>query len=140
MGLEAESLREAVSEIIGRTPAREIGLSPSQKSAMRDAVQGTPSHLGRGVTAVVAIAQPLSQAALLFGRSESGVFRPDHDDRIHLIFVLVLPAGAALVQQVFTSAIAATIESDCVLERLMHTGDADEVVEVIGDGVSLAQR
>jgi mannitol/fructose-specific phosphotransferase system IIA component (Ntr-type) len=140
MGLEAESLPDAVSEIIARTPAHELGLSPSQKQVMREAVQSSASQLGHGVAAAVTIAQPLRQAALLFGRSESGVARPDHDDRIHLIFVLVLPPGAATMQQVFTRAIAASIESDYVLERLMNTSDAGEVVEVIGDGVSLAQR
>jgi hypothetical protein len=31
------------------------------------------------------------------------------------------------------------MESDYVLERLMRTSDAGEVVEVIGDGVSLAR-
>jgi hypothetical protein len=57
---------------------------------------------------------------------------PGQDDRIRLIFVLLLPIGAASLQQVFTTAIAASIESDYVRKRLMNISDPGEVVEVIG--------
>jgi tellurite resistance protein TerC len=141
LGLEAESLEGAVKETIARTPVRELGLSPGQRQvAMRDAAQSGPSYLGHGVAAVVASSPSIRQPNLLFGRSESGVSLPGRDDRIHLIFVLLLPTGAASTQQFFTTAIAASIESDCVRERLMNTGDAGEVVEVISDGLCVAQR
>jgi mannitol/fructose-specific phosphotransferase system IIA component (Ntr-type) len=65
---------------------------------------------------------------------------PGQDDRIRLIFVLLLPIGAASLQQVFTTAIAASIESDYVRKRLMNISDPGEVVEVIGDGLCVAQR
>jgi tellurite resistance protein TerC len=141
IGLQAESLEEAVTETIVSTTVRELGLSSGQKQvAMRDAAHTAPSYVGHGVAAVVATSPPIRQPALLFGRSESGVSLPGQDDRIHLFFVLLLPTGAASMQQVFTTAIAASIESDYVRERLMNTSDPGEIVEVISDGLCVAQR
>ena len=96
--------------------------------------------LGHGVATVVATSPSIRQPILIFERSESGVPRPGRDDRIRLIFVLLLPIGAAGLQQVFTTAIAASIESDYVRKRLMNTSDPGEVVEAIGDGLCVAQR
>jgi hypothetical protein len=50
------------------------------------------------------------------------------------------PAGAAGMQQVFTTALAVSIESDCVRQRLMDTSDSGEVVEVMSDGMCVAHR
>ena len=141
MGVEAESLEEAVIEIIARTPARELGLSQGQRqAALRDAVHSLPSYHGYGIATVVATVSLMGQPVLLFGRSETGISRTDHDDRIHLIFVLLLPAGGASMQRIFATAVAASIESDYVRDRLMNTSEPGEVVEVVSDGLCLAQR
>src|SRR5262249_15383266 len=109
MSVEAESLEDAITEIIVQAPGRTLGLTPGHRSAMRDAAHSMPSYLGHGVAAVVTTSPQLRQATVLFGRSESGVPGFDHHQRIHLIFVLLLPPGAVGMQQVFTTAIAASI-------------------------------
>ena len=141
IGLEAESLEDAVTETIARTPARELGLSTGQSPiAMCDATQRLPSYLGHGIAAVAVTSPQVRQPNVLFGRSESGVPPPDRAERIHLIFVLLLPIGAASMQRVLTTSIAASIESDYVRERLMSTSDPREIVDVISDGLCVAQR
>jgi tellurite resistance protein TerC len=141
LSLDAESFEDAVTEIIARTPGRRLGLSPGQRQvAMREAAHGTLAYLGHGVAVAVTILPLIRQPELLFGRSESGVSRLDDDERVHLIFVLLLTSGTANMQQVFTASIAASIESDYVRERLMNSGEPAEVVEVMTDGLSVAQR
>jgi tellurite resistance protein TerC len=141
IGLEAESLDEAVTETVNRTPLGELGLSPEQRQiAIRDAARSAPLHLGHAIAAIQVTSPPIRQPNLLFGRSESGVSIPDRDERVHFIFVLLLPPGAASMQQVFATAISASVESEYVRERLMNTSDPSEIVEVISDGLCVAQR
>jgi tellurite resistance protein TerC len=141
LGLEAESLEAGVTEIIVRAPALELGLSPGHvQVVVRDAARGAPSYLDRGAAVVVATLSVMRQPHLLFGQSRSGVSLPGQDDRIHLIFILLLPAGAARLEQTFTAAIAGSIESDYVRERLMNTSDPGEVIEVMTDGLYVAPR
>jgi tellurite resistance protein TerC len=139
LSLEAESLDDAVAELLGRTPARRIGLSPAQRLfAARAAADDPAAYLGHGVAAVVATPPLTRQPELLFGRSESGLSRLDHDERVHLVFLLLLPPGAAAMRQVFVTAIAALLESEYVRQRLMRSREPGEVVEVMTDGLSLA--
>ena len=72
MGVEAESLEEAVIEILACAPAREIGLSPVQRqNAVRDAANSAPSYHGHGITTVAVtislMRQPLARSRLLEG-------------------------------------------------------------------------
>jgi hypothetical protein len=130
-----------VTEIIARAPALELGLSPGHvQVVVCDAARGTPSYLDRRAAVVVAVSSAMRQPHLLFGQSRSDVSLPGHDDRVHLIFVLLLPAGAARLEQTFTAAIAGSIESDYLRERLMNTSNPGEVIEVMTDGLYVAPR
>jgi mannitol/fructose-specific phosphotransferase system IIA component (Ntr-type) len=139
MDLGAETLEAAVREILARMREREREWPPGRGPAvMRDTVHGRPSYLGHGVAAVVAISPHIRQPDLLFGRSESGVSVPGQDDRIHLVFVLMLPTGAASLAGGFTAALAASLESDFVRERLRHASDPGEIVDVMSAGLCVA--
>jgi len=62
---------------------------------------------------------------------------PDRDDRIHLVFALVMPSDGAGTRE-FAAAIAASVESDYVRQRMMSATDPEEVVEVFRDGLCVA--
>ena len=141
LSLEAESIEQAVTTLMARPGWREPGQLAAVAGRLRgDASEPVPSYLGHGVVVVTRITSGTREAELLFGRSESGVPRSGHDDRMHLIFVLLLPNGSVGTQQMFTAAIAASIESEYVRGRLMSASEPGEIVEAIGDGLSLAQR
>jgi len=78
------------------------------------------------------------RAVLALGRFEPGIPLPGRDDRIHLLFTLLLPGEAVNIQEGFAATIAASIESDYVRERLMAASDPDEIVEVFRDGLCVA--
>jgi TerC family integral membrane protein len=121
MSLHAESLESAVAEMAGRT-----------------AVFNGPFHVNRGVAVVAATRSPVRRAVLALGRSDAGISLPGRDDRIHLLFTLLLPGEAVSSQADFSATIVALIESDYVRERLMAASDPDEIVEVFRDGLCVA--
>jgi hypothetical protein len=121
MSLQAQSLEGAVAELAGRS-----------------AVSNGPLHVDRGAAVVAATRSPVRRAVLALGRSEPGIPLPGRDDRIHLLFTLLLPGEAVNIQEGFAATIAASIESDYVRERLMAASDPDEIVEVFRDGLCVA--
>jgi TerC family integral membrane protein len=121
MSLQAESLEGAVAELAGRS-----------------AVSNGPLHVDRGAAVVAATRSPVRRAVLALGRSEGGIPLPGRDDRIHLLFTLLLPGEAVNIHEDFAATIAASIESDYVRDRLMAASDADEIVEVFRDGLCVA--
>src|SRR5262249_36510073 len=116
-----ESLDAAVTELTGQPVARRV-----------------LSFVGRGVAVVSTTAVPVRRPALGLGRSASGLMLPDRDDRIHLVFALMLPGDAASLEREFSTAIAASVESDYVRERMMSATNPEEVVEVFHDGLCVA--
>src|SRR5262245_19249242 len=121
MTLNAETLADAEAELVGRPPEHR-----------------SPLHVGQGVAVVAAADWSARRPSLRLGRSESGVSLPNRDDRIHLVFALVLPNDAVSRQREFASAIAASVESDYVRERIMSATEPEEIVEVFRDGLCVA--
>lgn len=121
MALSAESLESAVVEVAGSL-----------------VISNGPLHVDRGVAVVVATRSPVRRPVLTLGRSEAGIPLPGRDDRIHLLFTLLLPGEAVNVQEDFAATIAASIESDYVRERLIAASDPDEIVEVFRAGFCVA--
>jgi mannitol/fructose-specific phosphotransferase system IIA component (Ntr-type) len=119
--LGAASLDEAVTELTGSA-------APGRRAL----------HIGHGVAVVAATASPVRRPSLRLGRSDAGLLAPDRDDRIHLVFALVMPSDGAGMQREFAAAIAASVESDYVRQRMMTATDPEEVVEVFRDGLCVA--
>jgi len=121
MSLHAETLESAVAEMAGRT-----------------AVSSGPLRVDHGVAVVAAARSPVRRPVLTFGRSEAGIPLPGRDDRIHLLFTLLLPGEGVTLHEDFAATIAASVESDYVRERLMAASDPAEIVEVFRDGLCVA--
>jgi len=121
MTLHAETLDGAEAELVGRA-------ADSQ----------APLFIGHGVAVVASTVRSVRWPSLRLGRSESGVSLPNRDDRVHLVFALQLPGDASNVQSEYASAIAASVESEYVRQRMMSASDPQEVVEVFRDGLCVA--
>src|SRR5262245_12470054 len=121
MTLHAETLEGAEAELVG--PAAD---------------PQAPLFVGHGVAVVASTVRSVRWPSLRLGRSESGVSLPNRDDRVHLVFALQLPGDASNMQGEYASAIAASVESEYVRQRMMSATDPEEVVEVFRDGLCVA--
>jgi mannitol/fructose-specific phosphotransferase system IIA component (Ntr-type)/CBS domain-containing protein len=131
LGLHAESLEGAIREALTRVPASELPLPAARiADAVVERERGMPTLLARGLAAPHAPARSQRVRARL-RPSDEGIPVAGRDERAHLLFIMVTPAGEPRVQLRLLARIAGLLDSDYVVERLREAESQAQVVEVL---------
>ena len=141
LGIEASSLEELVGQVFGRIDAKELPL-PVEKvvRSVLERERAMSTYLGNGLAIPHARLEGIDKPVVLFGRSETGVPVKGRDEKAHLAFILLTPAGAPRMQVRLLARVAALVGSEYVDERLRAADSSQAVVEVIraGEPVTLS--
>jgi len=132
LGIEASSLEELVGQAFGRVPREELPL-PQERivKAVLERERAMSTYLGRGLAIPHARLEGIERPALVFARSESGVPVAGRDEKAHLAFILLTPAGSPRVQARLLARICSLIDSEYVDEQLRNAETPQAVVEAI---------
>jgi len=132
LGLEASSLEEVIGQAFGSVPAAELPLPPEKiVKAVLERERAMSTYLGNGLAIPHARLEGIDRPALIFARSPEGIPIKGRDERAHLIFILLTPAGSPRVQVRLLAPICSLISTDYVAERLRRAETPAAVVEAI---------
>jgi CBS domain containing-hemolysin-like protein len=138
--VEADSAAAAVQLALARMPQGTLPLAAERilhAIDVRERLVGT--YLGHGIGMPHARITGLGKPFLMILRSTNGVSCDATNEKAHLLFVLLTPAGQPRVHQKLQGLIATLLqESEFVNERLMTATSAEEVLEVIRTGEQAA--
>lgn len=131
-GLRGSSLEEVIGQAFGRIPAEEIPVAREKVArAVIDRERAMSTYLGNGLAVPHARIEGIEKPVLIFARSEEGVPVAKRDEKAHLIFILLTPAGNPRVQVRLLAKICGIIDSGYVAERLRTAETPAGVAEAI---------
>lgn len=132
----APSATEAVRRVLSQMDPASLPLPARtllDAVAIRDRLNAT--YLGDGVALPHARIPGLTRPFVLLLRSTAGLVCQAPNERAHLLFVLLTPAGRPRVHQALQSTIATLLhESEYVKEHLLHAATAADILEIIRTG------
>ena len=76
----------------------------------------------------------MDKPALLFARSDEGIPVKGREEKAHLIFILMTPAGSPRIQVRLLARICGLVGSEYVAERLLRADSPAAVVEAVRAG------
>ena len=130
--LRAESMPEAIQQIVASIPREELPADPQiiiNVVQQREATMST--YLGKGLAVPHGRLDDLERPLLAFARSEEGIALASTNERAELIFLLLTPSRMARIQPRLLADIVGLIESEYVADRLREGSTPKEVVETI---------
>ncbi len=74
----------------------------------------------------------------MFARSTQGIPLPGREEKIHLLFILLTPAGQPRIHQRLQARIAGILDSDFVDSRLREATSVNGIIEAIRTGEQTA--
>lgn len=130
--VEGDSLEEAIGQAFGRVEQGDLPL-PKEKivPAVLDRERAMSTYLGNGLAVPHARLEGLEKPAILFARSTSGIPVKGREDKAHLLFILLTPAGQPRTQVRLLARVAAIVGSEYVGERLRKADSRSAVVEAV---------
>ncbi len=135
LDLHAESLSEAIQQILRTLPVDRVPAAESR--TLEDLLQRDHS-VATAPEQALAVAHArlanLKQPTLAFARSHNGIPLPQTNDRVELIFLLILPDTMAELEPRLLVDIIGLMESDYVTERLKTADEAHQVIEAVREG------
>jgi CBS domain containing-hemolysin-like protein len=139
LGLDASSLEEVIGQAFGRVPPAELPVPHDRVvKAVLERERAMSTYLGNGLALPHARIEGLEKPVLVFARSEQGIPIKGRDEKAHLVFILITPAGAPRAQVRLLARICGLIDSGFVTERLLRAQSPAEVVEAIRAAEPLA--
>ncbi|HEX7900876.1 MAG TPA: CNNM domain-containing protein [Planctomycetota bacterium] len=132
LDVEADSLEEAIGQAFGRIEQSDLPL-PKEKivPAVLDRERAMSTYLGNALAVPHARLEGLEKPAIVFARSTPGIPVKGREDKAHLLFILLTPAGQPRMQVRLLARVAAIIGSEYVGERLRQADSKAAVVEVV---------
>lgn len=135
LDLKASSMEEAIRKIVAAVPPTELpGSSADLLEKILERERRMSTYLGRSLAVPHARLEGLPRPVLVFARSDEGVKVPGREDRVHLFFVLLTPAGAPHLQVRLLARIVGLLDSEAIEERLYSAKDADGILEAVRSG------
>jgi CBS domain containing-hemolysin-like protein len=132
LGVSAESMAEAIVQVLRAVPASELPMPVEQiADSVLERERLVSTYLGNGIAMPHARLPRLSKPILMFARSSSGVPLPAREEKVHLMFILLTPAGQPRIHQRLQARIAGILDSDYVDRRLREAGSPQEILEAI---------
>jgi mannitol/fructose-specific phosphotransferase system IIA component (Ntr-type) len=99
LGVVATSLEDAIREAFARVPQNELPFPAARLAeAVVERERGMPTLLAQGLAAPHARIEELRDFVLIFARSDLGIPVHGHEDRAHLLFILLTPSRDPRVQ------------------------------------------
>ncbi len=142
--IEADSMVDAVRLALGRMPRDELPF-PGEWIALaveeRERAAGT--YMGDGIAIPHARLVDLASPFAMVLRSTQGIPCAGTDERAHLLFVLLTPAGQPRIHQELLQIVAMLLhENPYIHERLRSAARAEDVLEILtaGEQASLHSR
>ncbi|MBA3846556.1 MAG: DUF21 domain-containing protein [Planctomycetes bacterium] len=137
LDVPGETLAEAIHAVLRRVPVDELPLPIEViEPALMERERLVSTYLGYGIAMPHARLPRLVKPALIFARSTVGIPVPGRDDgeRVHLLFILLTPAGLPRIHQRLQARIAGILESDFVDSRLREAAEPHDIMEAIRTG------
>ncbi len=133
LGIEAEDPISAVRQALNKMAPEKLPVSSDLiLKAVDERERGVGTYLGRHIGMPHARLIGLKRPFVMIIRSERGIPYPNTNDRAHLLFVLLTPAGQPRVHQRLQVVIATILdESMYVPERLRTATTPAEVLEIV---------
>jgi tellurite resistance protein TerC len=130
--LRADSMDEAIRQIISRIPRKEWPVDPKLiAEAVLKREQAMPTYLRSGLSIPHARLDGLSKPVLAFGRSPDGVPLEKDLERAELFFLLLTPGSMARLQPRILAEIVGLFESEYVIESLRRATTPEEIINEI---------
>lgn len=139
LDIEAESIVDAIGVILKAIPDDALPLDDAviiKSLVEREAMVST--YLGNGVAMPHARLQGLMKPVVLFARSGEGVPVEGREDKAHLFFILLTPAGQPRIHQRLQARIAGILDSDFVDLRLREVATPAEILDAVRTGEQTA--
>jgi tellurite resistance protein TerC len=137
--LRAESMSEAIQNMLARIPRGELPADPQAIARIvleREQLMAT--YIGQGLAIPHGRFDGIDKPVLAFARSDEGVPLPSTNERAELIFLLLTPSGMARIQPRLLADIVGLFESEYVTERLRTAETPEEVIDAIRAGQEVA--
>jgi magnesium and cobalt exporter, CNNM family len=132
LGLQASSLEEVIGQAFGSVPPAELPLAPEKiVKAVLERERAMSTYLGNGLAIPHARLEGVEKPALIVALSEEGVPIKGREEKAHLIFILMTPAGQPRIQVRLLARICGLVASEYVAERLRSAKTPASVVEAI---------
>ncbi len=139
LDLAADSIPEAIMRAFARVPPDELPMpAESLVGAVLEREKLVSTYLGYGIAMPHARLPKLVKPLLMFVRAPEGIPMPDREEKVHLLFILLTPAGLPRIHQRLQARIAGILDSDFVDSRLREAATAGEVLEAIKTGEATA--
>jgi tellurite resistance protein TerC len=141
LGVRAANLPDAVGAAFGTVAESSLPLPVGKLvTAVLERERAMSTYLGNGLAIPHARIEGLEKPTILFARSEEGIPTRKPDEKAHLIFILLTPAGAPRAQVRLLARICGLIDSEYVAERLLHAETPAGVLEAVRAGEPLTVR
>ncbi len=136
LGVEANDTVEAVRIALHRIPNWKLPVSREQIiKAIDERERAVETYLGKGLGMPHARVVGLQHPVVFFVRSEQGIPYRGSQERAHVLFVLLSPAGQPRVHQRLQAIIATVMdESEFIPDHLRSAESPAAVVEILKTG------
>jgi len=139
LSLDGESVQQAIQLAFRTVKPDELPLEPAVlAAAVTERERLVSTYLGNGIAMPHARLPGLARPFLMFARSTEGIPLPGREEKIHLLFILLTPAGQPRIHQRLQARIAGILDSDFVDNRLREATSVNEIIEAIRTGEQTA--
>lgn len=135
LGLRAQSMSEAIQNILTRVPREELPADPQAIArVVLQREQAMSTYVGHGLAIPHGRLDGIDRPVIAFARCDEGVPLETTNERAELIFLLLTPSGMPRIQVRLLADIAGLFDSEYVSERLRKARTPEAVLEAIRAG------
>lgn len=132
LGLRGASIVDGIGEIFTRVPQSALPVAADVAArAVLAREKSMSTYLGKGLAVPHARIEGLERPVVLVGRAEEGLPVAGRDERAHLLFIILTPAGAPRTQIRLLAHICGIFESEYVADHLREARNAEEIAYVV---------
>lgn len=135
LGLEAQSIDEAVARAIDVANGSQVPAHVVRQIAAGGRL--TTTYFGHGLAVAHGVSDALNEPLAFFGKSDNGI-PLDGPERVHGLFVVVLPSAMRQGESQAVDSVASLLESEYVRERLLQAENPETIVEALREGMHVA--
>jgi tellurite resistance protein TerC len=134
--LEAESIEEGIARAIS------AGQGAQQSGRIAVAIAGKgrlkATDLGNGLAVAHGVSDAIDHPVTFFGRSDGGIPLGAGVERVHGLFVVLLPARMRHAESEVVEGLASLMESEYLRERLLQAETPALIMETMREGMQVA--
>lgn len=136
LNLDAPSIEEGISQMM--RPGDGSGLPERVGRSIAGNGQPKATYLGNGLAIANALTDALDNPVAFFGRSDTGIPLDTGVERVHGLFIVLLPTRMRQVQAEVVESVASLMESEYVRERLLQAETPAMIIETLREGMQVA--